>query len=455
MENKKEHVKKVTMPHILVLFPIIIIVFSLLTYVLPGGSYELDSAGKVIAGTFTPAEAVPFSPWKALLSVRSGIIAQASMISQMLVIGGAISVVLATECFENIMNSAVYKLQDKSVKILVPCIVTMMSLLGAFAGSDSMIIFVTVGILICRKLKLDRICAMAMFYLGYLIGQGASITSTVLINVPPLSDMAVRVPIWMIFTAVNAFYCTRYALKVYHDPNRSLLGCVLEETEDMGEIKEMKTPVTSIILAVLMFATYVLYAIGGKNWGWGLDYLFALVILLAIASAIIARMPANKAAQTYFKGAQSMGGICLVFGLAKVVGTIITESTTVYWLAEVASNTFGKLGTVGAVLAIYVFILLFNLLIPSSSSKAAVLMPLLCPICDVLGIARGLLVTVYMIGDSLTNTLTPVSGPLCGSLGLAEVDYTDWIKYAAPLMGILIVVGAICLAVISAMGIFA
>ena len=29
MENKKEHVKKVTMPHILVLFPIIIIVFSL------------------------------------------------------------------------------------------------------------------------------------------------------------------------------------------------------------------------------------------------------------------------------------------------------------------------------------------------------------------------------------------------------------------------------------------
>ena len=297
------------------------------------------------------------------------------MISQMLVIGGAISVVLATECFENIMNYAVYKLQDKSVKILVPCIVTMMSLLGAFAGSDSMIIFVTVGILICRKLKLDRICAMAMFYLGYLIGQGASITSTVLINVqtmaevPPLSDMAVRVPIWIIFTAVNAFYCTRYALKVYHDPNRSLLGCVLEETEDMGEIKEMKTPVTSIILAVLMFATYVLYAIGGKNWGWGLDYLFALVILLAIASAIIARMPANKAAQTYFKGTQSMGGICLVFGLAKVVGTIITESTTVYWLAEVASNTFGKLGTVGAVLAIYVFILLFNLLIPSSSSK--------------------------------------------------------------------------------------
>ncbi len=461
MENKKDRVKKITMPHILVLFPIIIVVFSLLTYVLPGGSYKLDSAGKVIAGTFTPVKAIPFSPWKALLSVRSGIIAQGTMISQMLVIGGAISVVLATECFENIMNYSVYKLQDKSVKILVPSIVVLMSLLGAFAGNDSLIVFVTVGVLICRKLKLDRICAMAMFYLAYLIGQGASITSTVLINVQtmaevqPLSDMTVRIPIWIVFTAINALYCTRYALKIYRDPNRSLLGCVLTEAKDMGQIKAMELPVTSIVLAVLLFATYVFYAFGNSIWGWNLDYLFALVILLAFASAAISRMPANKAAQTYFKGAQSMGGICLVFGLAKVVGTIITDSTVVYWLAEVASNTFGKLGIVGAALAIYIFILLFNLLIPSSSSKAAVIMPLLCPICDVLGISRGLLVTIYMIGDSLTNTLTPVSGPLCGSLGLAEVDYTDWVKYALPLMGILMVVGAVMLAIISVMGVFA
>lgn len=461
MADKKGSVKKIAVPHILVLFPIIILVFSLLTYVLPGGSFDLDAAGKVIAGTFKPAQAVPFSPWKALLSVRKGIIAQGTMISQMLVIGGAISVVLATECFENIMNYSVYKLQDKSVKVLVPCIIVLMSLLGAFAGNDSLIVFVTVGVLICRRLKLDRICAMSMFYLAYLIGQGASITSTVLINVQtmaevePLSDMTVRIPIWIIFTLVNAAYCTRYALKVSRDPNRSILGVTLTPTEHMGEIKAMPFPTVSVILAVLLFATYVFYAIGNKLWGWGLDYLFALVILLAIASAVISRMPANKAGQTYFKGAQSMGGICLIFGLAKVVGTIITDSTTVYWLAEVASETFGKLGTIGAVLAIFVFILLFNLLIPSSSSKAAVLMPLLCPICDVLGITRGLLVTIYMIGDSLTNTLTPVSGPLCGSLGLAEVDYTDWVKFAAPLMGILIVVGAIMLAIISGSGVFA
>ena len=91
------------------------------------------------------------------------------------------------------------------------------------------------------------------------------------------------------------------------------------------------------------------------------------------------------------------------------------------------------------------------MLIPSNSSKAAILLPLLCPISDVVGITRDVLALAYMIGDSLTNTLTPVSGPLIGSLGLAGVDYSDWIKYSLPLMAILMLVGGAFIAVLAAM----
>ena len=58
----------------------------------------------------------------------------------------------------------------------------------------------------------------------------------------------------------------------------------------------------------------------------------------------------------------------------------------------------------------------------------------------------------YQMGDSLTNTLTPVSGPLTGALGLAGVDYTKWVRYSAPLMGILAVIACIFIAVLSAIG---
>ena len=463
MEEKKavKTTKRIEMPHILILIPCLLIFFSALTYVLPGGTYEFDEAGRVIPGTFTPGASIPFSPWKALLSIREGVMGAGSTISMMLINAGAVAVILKTECFEDIMNYSVYKLQDKSVKVMVPAIVVIMSLLGAFAGGDSLIMFVSVGLVICAKLKLDRICAMAMFYLGYLIGQGASFTSSGLIivqqlaGVEPLSDMLVRIPVWIIFTTINAAYCTRYALKICGNASKSYVGEILEETEGMEEIKTAVLPVRSILLAVLLFATFIGYAIGSKAYGWGMDYLCGFVIIMDVIAVIISGMKPNTAAATFFKGSQSMGGICVVIGAARVIGTIITKSTIVYSMANAASVAVGQLGVGFACITLFIFILLFNLLIPSMSSKAAILLPLLCPICDVIGLPRGLLVTIYMMGDSLTNTLTPVSGPLCGSLGLASVEYQDWVKYSAPLMALLALAGGCYLIGLVTLGIFA
>lgn len=91
--------------------------------------------------------------------------------------GGSIACIVGTGAFDDILNYGVFKLSDRSVTVLVPSIVVLMGLLGSFAGTDSMIAFVTVGLVICKRLHLDRICAMGMFYLGYLVGMGATFTA--------------------------------------------------------------------------------------------------------------------------------------------------------------------------------------------------------------------------------------------------------------------------------------
>ena len=461
MPEEKKKIKKINMPHVLVLMPCLILLFSLLSYVLPGGSYQLDKLGHVIPGTFKPGAAIPFSPWQALIAVQPGVRSASQIIAQLLLMGGAIKVVLSTNCFESVMNYCVYRLQDKSVKILVPSIVVMMSLLGAFAGGDSLIIFVSVGLVICAKLHLDRICAMAMFYLGYLIGQGASMTSNVLLivqdmaGVKLLSDLPVRFVIWVIFTAINAMYCTRYATKIANKPENSYVHAVLSEDNATEEIKEEAFPLKDILMVLILFSAFILYGVGAKNWKWGMNYLASLTILLDFIAAFLYKMNPNQVGQLFFKGAQSMGCTCVVIGLARVIGIVITKSTIVYAMVNAVTNAIQQFGVTGTSLILFGFILLFNLLVPSSSSKAAILMPLICPICDVIGVSRGLLVTIYMMGDSLTNTLTPVSGPLCGSLGIADVEYNDWLKYAVPLMGILIAVGAVIIVFIAKLGIFA
>ena len=121
-------------------------------------------------------------------------------------------------------------------------------------------------------------------------------------------------------------------------------------------------------------------------------------------------------------------------------------------LSHTVSGIIGGSGLAIAAVGIFVFTLLLNFVIPSGTSKAAIMMPVLTPIGDLCGLTRQCVALAYQLGDGMTNTLTPMSGPLIGSLGLANVNYNQWVKYAAPLMCILSAISAVFICVLSVMG---
>lgn len=444
---KKQSGSKV--PHILLIIAGLVLVACLLTYIAPAGLYDLDESKRAIPGTFKYVENTPVNPWQALLMIKTGVQNAGAIIALLLVTGGAIQTIISTGAFEELLNYGIYKLKDHSVTILVPAIAVLMSVIGCFAGVDSLIAFVTVGIVICKRLKLDRIVAMAMFYLSYIIGQGASFTSSLLMSfqglaeVPLLSGMFLRFIIWVIFTTVNAAYCTRYAMRISKDPSRSIVGEILQPDDDMEELGEVKFPVRAVIVIGVMFACYLFYSFCAKNYKWDYEQMMAIMTLDAVFSAVVYRLSPNGASKTFLAGAQSMGGIALIMGCARVIGSVLTEGHIIHTIAFHASNIIGSFGLAMAGLGIFIFTLLFNLVIPSGMSKAAIMFPLLTPIGDICNLTRQVVCLAYQLGDSLTNTLTPLSGPLVGALGLANVDYPKWLRYALPLVGVLTVISMI------------
>lgn len=454
--TQKKKTKGFQVPHILLIIAGIILFACLLTYIAPAGEFELDASGNAIAGTYHSVDRVTVNPWQALLLIKSGIEDAASMISLMLIGGGSIACIVGSGAFDDILDYGVYKLSDKSTSVLVPAIVVLMGLLGAFAGTDSMIAFVTVGLVICKRLRLDRICAMAMFYLGYLVGMGATftgcITMQLLAGVEPLSGMGVRMIIWAVFVGLNAWWCTRYAKKISKDPSKSLCGEILEPDDNMQEIKAASLPVRGILVTVVMFGLYAFYAYANSSWGWDQSYLVALQILLAFISYLIYGKSMNDCSKKFFKGACDMGGICLVMGCARVIGFVLTDGNIMHTLANGAANLIGGSGLAMAGAGLFIFTLFFNLFIPSRTSKMAVMFPVLIPIGDVCGLSRQVVALAYQYGDSITNTLTPMSGPLVGALGLADVSYDKWFKFAAPLMAIYAVIALVVVAFLASIG---
>lgn len=61
--------------------------------------------------------------------------------------------------------------------------------------------------------------------------------------------------------------------------------------------------------------------------------------------------------------------------------------------------------------------LVFNFFVSSASGQAAIVMPIMTPLADVIGVTRQVAVLAYQYGDGLSNTIIPTSGSADGGSG--------------------------------------
>ncbi|MEY0413261.1 hypothetical protein AB7W52_03120 [Providencia rettgeri] len=77
--------------------------------------------------------------------------------------------------------------------------------------------------------------------------------------------------------------------------------------------------------------------------------------------------------------------------------------------------------------------LLLDIAIPSTSGQAAVTMPILGPVGEISGVSPQTTVFAFLMGNGLTNMITPTSSGLLIFLATAGVSWTTWAKYILPL----------------------
>jgi uncharacterized ion transporter superfamily protein YfcC len=72
-------------------------------------------------------------------------------------------------------------------------------------------------------------------------------------------------------------------------------------------------------------------------------------------------------------------------------------------------------------------------------------MPIMAPFSDLIGLSRQATVMAFQFGDGFTNMITPTSPVLIGVLGVAKIPYTKWVKWIAPLIIIMTILGFLLL----------
>ena len=168
-------------------------------------------------------------------------------------------------------------------------------------------------------------------------------------------------------------------------------------------------------------------------------------------------MKLNDIASSFKQGAADLVGAAIIVGMAQGImlvlgGSSPTEPTVLNTILHGISDAFvGLSGTLAAIL-MYVFQSVFNFFVVSGSGQAALTMPIMAPLADLLGVTRQTSVLAFQLGDAFTNLIVPTSGCLMGSLAIARIDWSKWVKFMWKFLGVLVLCAVATIIIASVIG---
>ena len=95
----------------------------------------------------------------------------------------------------------------------------------------------------------------------------------------------------------------------------------------------------------------------------------------------------------------------------------------------------------------YIFQSLFNLVVTSNSGQAALTMPIMAPLSDLVGVPRQIAVLAYQLGAGFVDAFTPVSASLIGVLGVARIEWGKWAKFQIKMQAFFFILGTVIIAI--------
>lgn len=456
--------KELKVPHTYALIIGFVIFAVILTYFVPAGTYEMildEETGRnlIEPDSFHFVEQSPIGIGQFLMSIPQGMVDAATIIFLVFIVGGSFQVINNTGAIDATINLIISKLNN--ALFVIPIVMALMSILGAVGiVVNAVIAFIPIGVALSKKLKLDPIVGISVVYLGAYSGFTSSpmgpfntILGQEIAGIPTLSGFWVRSLVWLAIFVTTVWYTMRYAQKVQNDKGNSKLGDFNWEdhiTDEKNDTENFKLK-HFLVLAVVLVG-FVSYAYGSFNLGWGLNHMSAMMFGLALVAGIVGRMHPDDMASSFITGCERMVFGALVIGLAKAITIVLTDGTIIHTIIYYMSLPLKSLAPSLSAVGMFWSNLIFNFFVPSGSGQAMIVMPLLAPMADVVGVTRQVAVSAYQYGDGFANTIIPTSGVLMAALGVAGVGYEKWLKFMMPLFLKWVGIGTAVIGISAAVG---
>ncbi len=287
-------------------------------------------------------------------------------------------------------------------------------------------------------------------------------------GVPVFSGATFRIVLWVAFTGAGAVMTMIYASKIKKNPTLSVayesdayFRDDFKANQENGSVEKFNIGHILVLLTLVAGMVWVVWGVM-KN-GYYIPEIASQFFIMGLVAGVIGvvfklnGMKVNDIAAAFKQGASDLVGAAIIVGMAQGIMLVLggsdpTAPTVLNTILHGISDAFvGLSGTVAAVL-MYIFQSVFNFFVVSGSGQAALTMPIMAPLADLLDVTRQTSVLAFQLGDALTNLIVPTSGCLMGALAIARLDWSKWIKFMWKFLGILFLMAVATMIIASVMG---
>ena len=461
----KEWARGLKMPHTLVIVGGLVALVLVLSWLVPSGQFlrveklvdgKAVSGGVPVPGSFHLITKSFLGLKHLLMAPIRGFEEGKTLIAFLLIIGGSFNILQETGAVEFGIRRLVRTISSRAALewMLIPVLMIVFSLAGAIFGmAEELIPFIVIFIPMARALGYDSIVGTAIPFLGSAAGFACAFFNPFTVGVaqgiagvPVYSGLKYRISAWAVVTAVVIAFVMVYARKVKRNPEASVVYDLDQERERVEHhpAANERWDLRHVLALLVLGATMVLLVFGVLKFKWFMADIAALFLAIGIVIGFVGGLGPSAIAKSFVAGAKDMVGVVMIVACARALLVIANEAQIMDTLLHAGSRVVSVLPKGITAQVMFLVQCAINFFIHSGTAQAALTMPIMAPLADLVGITRQTTVYAFELCE-LAVPILPTSAVTMGVLGAAKIPWERWAKWFLPLLCILVVMAMLLL----------
>ena len=449
---------------VMVLLLAVLLLSGSLSYFVPQGSFQRATDGNIIPGSYQAGDVEGIALWR-IFTAPVRVFASEDAITIimisvfLLVMSGIFNLLDKTGGIKAFIAYIMRSLKNSGRQVICITVLVFMLFGSLFGMFEELVTLLPLIIVFMLSMQLDTMVGLGTCLMAACFGFSTAITNPFsvgtaaqLAGIPVSSGAWLRVVFFVIVYVLLCIFLLGYLKMIRRDPKRSpsyeidqkKRANLMAQKEDASQDQQRIFRVYALFFAIqgaLLVAIACVRAISGL----AIPILAASFLIFGLLAGQLVCKNFRAVLSYFLKGGAAMLPAVAMIALASSVKLVMAESNIIDTVMHSVLQLLEGKGKFVTILLIYGLILFLQLFIGSASAKIFLVMPIVLPITNALGISPTLVILTYCMADGFTDVILPTNPVLLIGLSMANVSYWKWLKWTWKLQLLLFIVSVLVL----------